>query len=178
MKKVYYVRHGESEANVAGVVAGEEDDSPLTANGKAQAKKAGHDLKGKNIDLIVCSPLTRTVDTATIIAKELGYDPAKIIKSRLFIERSVGIFSGKPYEEYRTAVMASDDHEGLETRQQIYERVKKGFEWLKKQEGKNVVLVSHGGTGRAVKAIANGLSHEHIYKLEGFGNTEIYEFEL
>lgn len=176
--KVYYVRHGESEANVAGVVAGSETDAILTDNGRKQARRAGQDLKDKNIDLVVCSPLSRTFETAKLIAEEIGYSTSGIIKSEFFIERAVGIFAGKPHKYYAKAVLISDKHEGLESRKEVYQRVERGFKWLKKQNAQNVILVSHGGTGRAVRAVVHGLHHEEMYKVDGFANTEIFEFEL
>src|SRR5436309_1380376 len=68
MKKIYFVRHGESEANSLGLSAGSEFDTPLTNFGREQARKAGQELKDKKIELIIASPMERTVETATIIA--------------------------------------------------------------------------------------------------------------
>jgi broad specificity phosphatase PhoE len=69
MKKIYFVRHGESEANVKKIVAGSETDAAITEKGRVQAEKAGQELLDKKIELIVSSPLTRTKETATIIAR-------------------------------------------------------------------------------------------------------------
>ena len=74
MKKVLYVRHGQSETNLRGVFAGGNDDTRLTDLGREQAKNAGKELKGIKIDRIICSPLSRTYETAQIIAKELGFN--------------------------------------------------------------------------------------------------------
>ncbi len=41
MKTIYFVRHGETQANVDGLIAGGEFESQLTENGINQAKKAG-----------------------------------------------------------------------------------------------------------------------------------------
>lgn len=38
MEKIYFVRHGESEANVEKKFAGQKEDSPLTELGREQAK--------------------------------------------------------------------------------------------------------------------------------------------
>ena len=35
---IYFIRHGESEANVRKVFAGQKDDTPITEEGKQQAK--------------------------------------------------------------------------------------------------------------------------------------------
>ncbi len=178
MKNVYYVRHGESEGNVQGIVSGGEHDALLTDEGRKQASRAGKDLKNKNIDLIVCSPMQRTLETARLIAAEVGIDSKDILVNEDFRERMMGVYSGKPHKKYREDMVSGNFHESAETPATLKERVSRGFDWLKKQQGKNVVLVSHGATGRMVKVIDQDLHHDDMYKLEGFGNTEIYEFTL
>lgn len=178
MKTVYFVRHGESEANVAGLTAGAELDTPLTEDGRAQARLAGQELQGKSIDLIVCSPLQRAHDTARLIAEAVGYDPSKILTNEAFIERRVGKFSGRPHQEYVQAVRSKAPVDGLETSEGMHKRVSKGLEWLKQQDAEHIVVVSHGGTGRIIRIINQGLHHSDLHKVDGFGNTEIYEFTL
>ncbi len=178
MKTIYYVRHGESEGNVQGIVSGGEHDALLTDEGRKQASRAGRDLKDKKIDLIVCSPMQRTVDTAQLIAKELGINPKDILVNEDFRERMMGVYSGQPHKKYREDMVSGNFHESAEPPAVLKERVSRGFDWLKKQKGNNIVLVSHGATGRMVKVIDQDMHHEDMYKLEGFGNTEIYEFTL
>lgn len=178
MKTVYFVRHGLSEGNVAGVTSGAEHNVPLTEEGKQQALRAGRDLRDKNIDLVVCSPLIRTVQTAELIAGELGYDPKKILQREDFIERYMGIYSGKPHDEYRAAVLSNTAHESLEKPEQMLERISKGLEWLKTQDAQTIVLVAHGGVGRILRIIHEALELDDMYKIEGFANTAIYKFTL
>ena len=71
MKTIYFVRHGESEANNLGLSAGSEFDTPLTDIGRKQAQKTGQDLKDKNIQLIVSSSQGRAIETAEIIGLAL-----------------------------------------------------------------------------------------------------------
>ena len=76
---IYFVRHGETESNVRGVFAGQKDDSILTPKGRDQALTTAKEIKNKDIkiDRVICSPLKRTVETANIIAKEVGFDLQK-----------------------------------------------------------------------------------------------------
>ncbi|TXG77347.1 histidine phosphatase family protein [Patescibacteria group bacterium] len=177
-KTVYYVRHGLSQGNADGVTSGAEHDCDLTDEGRDQAKQAGQDLRDKHIDLVVCSPMKRTVETAEIIARELGYDAQNIVQRPEFIERYVGAYSGKPYQEYRDAIASGNTHESLETYQQMHDRISQGLAWIKQRPEKRIVIVSHGGAGRVMRAINQGLHFDDIYKVEGFKNTEIYEFSL
>ncbi len=56
---IYFVRHGESEANLKGVFAGQRDNSLLTEKGKQQARVTAQNIKNKGIliDRIISSPL-------------------------------------------------------------------------------------------------------------------------
>jgi broad specificity phosphatase PhoE len=178
MKTIFYVRHGESESNVSGIMSGGADDINLTKNGIEQAKRAGKDLIGKNIDLIVSSPLIRTVETATYIAQEIGYDPKNIVTNPLFVERTYGIYEGGPNTIFKEHVAKGQMHKSVESEEAMYLRLKKALNWLNTLDGRNIILVSHGAAGRAIRVIAENLHHSHMYKLDGFANTEIYEFTL
>jgi broad specificity phosphatase PhoE len=178
MKTIYFVRHGESKANFDGLGSGGKVDTPLTQKGRDQAKKTGRDLKGKGIELIICSSLSRTGDTAAIIAKEIGYDPEKIIKNDYFIERDVGIYANKPDDEYQAHALADTLHESVETSKVMHQRVSKGLEWLKTLDEQTILIVSHGGVSRILRLIHQDLPHTHMYKLDRLGNAAIYEFSL
>ncbi len=177
-KTIYFVRHGETDANVSKIVAGGEYESQLTKNGKEQAKKAGQGLKDKNIDLIVCSPMERTKDTAVIIAKEIGYDPAKIEYDKNFIEVFNGYYSGKTYALRDKHAEAGKLIDSMEPANKVYARVKTGFENLKKVSAENIILVSHGATGRMIRAIVENIPHHDFISHKPIANTEIYKFTL
>ena len=178
MKTIYFVRHGESEANVAELVSGAGNDVPLTETGRLQAKKAGEDLKGKGIQLVICSPLRRTVETAEIIAEQIGYRGDKIIKNPLFIERRCGIYEGGPLEVYWQHQKAGTLHESVETTEQMHARLVEALESLRTYKESKILVVSHGGASRAIRVINNKLHHSKMYELEAFANGHIYEFTL
>jgi broad specificity phosphatase PhoE len=69
--KLIFVRHGQSEANAAGILAGQEIDSPLTDMGREQVRATREKLT-MHIDRIISSPLSRAAQTAAIINEELG----------------------------------------------------------------------------------------------------------
>jgi len=178
MKTIYFVRHGESESNINGLISGAEDDVRLTPSGIAQAKKTGQDLKDKNIQLIVCSPMIRALETARCIAKEIGFKPEQIVTTALFIERSYGIYSGRPSDKFRNDYASGKVHKSVETEEQMYHRFKRALAWLSRLKEDRIVVVSHGGASRAIRVIKNDLHHSEMYKLDSFGNAEIYEFNL
>lgn len=68
--KVYFVRHGESIGNKAGLH--QTTDMPLSETGRKQAKKIAERLKKYKIDTIFASPIARAKETAEIISKSIG----------------------------------------------------------------------------------------------------------
>lgn len=178
MKTIYFVRHGESEGNVAGVLSGKEHDALLTDKGRAQARAAGQELQDKKIELIVCSPMKRTVATAEHIAETIGYDPKKIVTNVLFIERAFGPISGKLSEPYIEAFARNEPPKGVETSEEMHVRVSKALAWLKTLPEARILVVSHGVTGRMVKVVAQELHHGQLNSVERLNNAEVYEFTL
>ncbi len=69
---VIFIRHGESESNVAGVLTHDVTGYPLTMKGIGQAQKVSKVLMDLAIDQVYCSPLLRTTRTAEIIAQDRG----------------------------------------------------------------------------------------------------------
>jgi broad specificity phosphatase PhoE len=159
-------------------VSGGTNNVPITKEGRAQAKKAGQDLKNKKVELIVCSPMIRTLETATIIANEIGYDTDKIITNPILIERAYGIYDGGPNEKYKNDLSSGVVHESVETEEEMFYRFKKALGWLSDLKEDNILVVSHGGARRAIHVIKNDLHHSEMYKIDSFPNGGIYEFNL
>ncbi len=68
----YFLRHGESEANVLQVVSNRGMQHPLTGKGREQARALAGSLLPAGIQAIFTSPLLRAVQTAEILAERLG----------------------------------------------------------------------------------------------------------
>ncbi|WMY95326.1 MAG: 2,3-diphosphoglycerate-dependent phosphoglycerate mutase GpmB [Arsenophonus sp.] len=92
MLKVYLVRHGETEWNVAKCIQGQSD-SPLTKVGIKQAKLVAKRIQSIGITHILSSDLERTKKTAEIIAKFCHCDV--IFEPRLR-ELNMGVLEGRP----------------------------------------------------------------------------------
>ena len=146
------VRHGQTEWNVAARIQGH-GDSPLTAEGVAQAKAIAQRLAGEKFDRIVASDLPRAHDTAKHIAALSGRGIT--VDSRLR-ERSFGDGEGMSYEEVDRAYPGAfsrlretdPDYRipGGESRREFHERIVAAMESLaRKHAGETVVVVTHGG---------------------------------
>ena len=166
--------------NVASVLSGHVQ-AQLTDNGKRQARTSGSHIRDKKlrIDYIICSPLQRTQDTAHIIANEISFPIERIELNELFIERHFGPLEGtnakdfiKSPDDYRKI----DDVEGAETVEQLQKRAEKALDYAKSIDADNVLIVSHGAFGRAIRRVVNNLPHTHEYEgIQWIGNAEIVE---
>ena len=94
------VRHGQSQANELGLIAGHVD-PPLTPLGERQAMALQDELSG--VELVVASPLSRARRTG-----ELAAPGREVIVSGDFIELDYGSFDGRRLDE-----LTRDDWEEL-----------------------------------------------------------------
>lgn len=160
MKKLYLLRHGQTEFNVKKLVQGR-CDSPLTDLGRKQAGMAAAWLKSHDVvpDKAVSSPLGRAMDTASLVATELLGRDAAVEPCEGIIERSYGTFEEGPHDALPTDVW--DPGEDLipfggEGSHALQERMVGTLTNLMGAEGIETLLaVSHGSASRQfIKAAA------------------------
>ena len=68
--KIYFLRHGESEANLLREFSNRGVKHPLTEAGRRQAHVLADALRGAGITRLYSSPLLRAVQTAEILGAE------------------------------------------------------------------------------------------------------------
>lgn len=105
MKRLYLLRHGQTEFNVKKLVQGR-CDSPLTDLGRQQAGMAATWIKSHNVvpDKVVSSPLGRAMDTARLVETELLGPDAAVEPCEGIIERCYGSFEEGPHDALPTDV--------------------------------------------------------------------------
>lgn len=130
---------------------------PLTAKGRAQAKRAGEIARetGLSFDLIISSPLSRAHDTAKHIASELTYPHDKIILNDQFIERDFGKLEGRrdlvAGTKYFIDESAIDHYDGVERLVDLQRRMDDFLAYLHTLPHDTILVVGHGGSGRALR---------------------------
>lgn len=154
----YLVRHGESEGNAAGRFTGQSD-SPLTERGRRQAEAVAQELAKVRFDRIVSSDLSRTRDTAEVIARRQNAKVEVIPELR---EIDVGERTGTPFDEARGLPNWSDDGfvawPGGETLDLVLGRVLGVIERLVRESpGQTILIVGHGGINRILLSHFLGL---------------------
>lgn len=160
MKRLYLLRHGQTEFNVKKLVQGR-CDSPLTDLGRQQAGMAATWIKSHNVvpDKVVSSPLGRAMATASLVACELLGPDAAVEPCEGIIERCYGTFEEGPHDALPTDVW--DPGEDLvpfggEGSRALQERMVGTLTNLIGSEGIETLLaVSHGSASRQfIKAAA------------------------
>lgn len=161
MKRLYLLRHGETEWNIKRITQGSTD-IKLTSRGLNQAQSAANRLVNEEIDYIYASNLSRAYETARIIGETLGIN---VETDKGIREMNFGGWQGLSVEDLKSRypkehiVWRSEPHkwslEGAETLLQVQERTLETVNSLrKKHPNKNVLLVSHGA---AIKALLLGI---------------------
>ncbi|HEX5447959.1 MAG TPA: histidine phosphatase family protein [Candidatus Saccharimonadales bacterium] len=182
MLEIYLCRHGQSQANADGVLAGHLD-SPLTNRGRDQAHRLGELAKANDLkfDHIYVSPLQRCKETAEIIAEETGSPQPEIMDE--LIERDFGLLSGKPYtdiDKYAKTTLRTDnvfyflDGEKVETFPQALARAQKILENVQARHKRGkILLATHGDIGMMIFAAFHKTAWKEALTRFDFGNSEL-----
>jgi 2,3-bisphosphoglycerate-dependent phosphoglycerate mutase len=163
-RTVWLVRHGESTWNVLGLVQGHADGPRLTEKGRRQSAHVAEQFREREVGAIYASDLERAQETASCIGAVVG---RPISTDAALRERCFGRHEGRPMQELASAesgisgqrvIDASARPEGGESLDQVFDRVGSFLEWLRGQSHTgDVVLVTHGGTIRALRAYSSGV---------------------
>jgi len=178
MKTIYLIRHAETEALRDGLLAGSGFDTPLTEEGRSQAKEVGKLLANYEIDTIVSSPMSRTRETAGIIATVIGYKQENIQLNKLFVERSYGPYEKISFKEFVKEYENNNLLDGVETTEELYERVARSFDWLRQLDGERILLVTHGSVGRMIILLSQNKRHDEHKNIKSIGTAEVVELTL
>jgi len=188
MANLILVRHGESEWNKLGVWTGLTN-IPLSEKGVEEAKLAGEKLKNFPIDLCYISSLKRARQTLIEIKKIIARDfPG--FENKALDERDYGIYTGQNKWEIQKEIGVEQFKKirrgwntGIpkgETLEDVYNRV---IPYYKTQivpdlkAGKNVLIVAHGNSLRALVKYLENISDEDVENLE-IPTGQIYIYSI
>lgn len=141
--EIYFIRHGESEANVLGTLCGRTD-VQLTPVGMEQVSRAAKEASHLSFDLILSSPLSRARSTAEIIAKLTPRSDLQTAQE--LIEQDYGIWEGRQFSEVKEEFLNTLNPPEGETHIAFRMRLHNLIHKLKNHTGR-ILLVSHGGVG-------------------------------
>lgn len=158
---LYLVRHGETDWNRAHRIQGSTD-VPLNDTGREQARATGRLLAGRQWHAVYSSPLSRAVETAQLIADELGLpDPVAVDD---LVERQYGQAEGLTGWQVEARFPGDQPVPGRESRSAVATRVLPALVGLaERHPDQSIVVVSHGGVIRSVlQALDADQAHERI----------------
>ena len=180
MTRLIVVRHGESEANRKEIFAGHTD-AELTDFGRLQAEKLSGYLKNYEIDRIYSSDLKRAYNTAYPTAKVKGIE---IEKNENLREIFAGKWEGEKFEyiynNYNESFLMwlndigkaiCDEGESVvQLKNRIENEIKK---IVRENEGKTVMVVSHGTPIRSLSCIWNDVDICDMQKVRWVPNASV-----
>lgn len=180
MTRLYIIRHSQTTGNIEKRLTGRKD-YELTQDGKELIKRMEERLKDIHFDVAYCSTSNRTKKTIQGLADK---NKIKIIEDENLCEMFFGIYDGFKWEEVNkinpeihNKRMETNEIMGIEkqeTTQEVALRMKKVItDIAKKNEGKNILICSHGV---AIEAFLREISGEKFtQKIEEYSqkNTSI-----
>lgn len=175
--KIYVLRHGQTDGNVKDMMQGNLD-IPLNDTGRDQARAANEIIKDLNIDLVICSPLKRTKETA-----ELACPNTPIIYDKRLLSRDHGEFEGKCRDDLDRSIYwnikKNQIYERAETLQHLYDRVDSLLNEIKeKYQDKHILLVTHSSITRVLYYYFNGIPEDGDLNEYNAINAKVECYEL
>jgi len=184
MTRIIITRHGQSEANLQKIFAGQLD-FDLTELGKDQARLAAEYIcANEKIDAIYSSDLSRAYNTALPTSCLTGI---KIIPTASLREMNCGAWEGhrrdeierKYPEQFKTwqENFASVSIPDAETPAALYKRaVKAVIELAEQNDGRCILLSTHAGFLRTVMAYSQGMAFDQLSLVDFPKNASIHIF--
>jgi len=172
------VRHGETDWNHQRLCQGQSD-IPLNDRGRDQARRLTRRLRSWNIEAIHSSDLLRASQTAEILGESLGLTPRLDSAWR---EMNLGVLEGQSHDKIpgsREIISASAQSdgpfvEGAETYAELEQRVVGAYMSIcSEYANQDVMIVSHGGTLKALIAHVIHFDPKYIDRLSLRGNSGV-----
>jgi len=182
--RLILVRHGETDWNAESRLQGHQS-TPLNERGRQEAELLARRLPEEQPHNLYSSDLARAMQTAEIIAAEIGLEIVATPKLR---EISLGRWEGKTFEEVQAESPAAFDAwargdfrgtpPGGESVAQLRERVIAFLgEVLEKHPSQTSVLVTHGGPCKCAIAHTLGISTDGVSRYAA-DNASIHIIEI
>ncbi|MFA5933807.1 MAG: class I tRNA ligase family protein [Candidatus Paceibacterota bacterium] len=161
----FVMRHGEAVNNVTEECVVDSAPCPLTENGQKQVLEKTKEFNQK-VDIIISSPYVRTKETTAILCQQLNFPLDQVVYDDRIHEWQISSeFIGKD----RSAMKQYYDHDYVfepEKRfsdgESFADVVNRAGDFIydidAKYDGKNILIISHSGTERALNFIAEGVT--------------------
>lgn len=171
MRQLFFIRHGETDNNKAGIIQGRSIDAPINEIGRRQAEAIKQALQPFDIHRVVASGLRRTHETLQPLASD-----RKLVMEKYseLDEINFGILEGQSFKDIKGDVMEVHEQwksgnvefapNNGESPQEAYNRANaKVNEVLEATEDENIVFMIHGRLTRILLSewLGYGLKNMH-----------------
>ena len=178
--KIYYVRHGQTDWNLARKMQGGGSEKDLNKTGIEQANETKKELENVEYDIIICSPMNRAIQTAKIIN---GNEQIPIETDERIRERKLGELEGHEItEEIERKIWDYNLNYQIPKGESIKEFEKRILEFVneikQKYPNKTILIVAHGGVAKILKMNLYGMPKSQNLSEIGMKNCEIIEAEI
>lgn len=178
---IYVMRHGTTIWNEQGRSQGRSKNR-LSKAGKELTEKVALEIKDIDFDVIFCSPLMRTMQTANIVNR---YHNKKIIKDERLIEIDQGIFTGRYKASLNECELALKKRRaaeaGIESYESCFLRAKDFIEdLLNKKKYNKILVVTHNCPASFIEDILTKQKIDFSDQkfLRRFKNAEVKKFTI
>lgn len=167
--RIYLIRHGETDWNVAHRYQGHTD-TPLNANGRRQGLALEEQLRSEPIRAVYASDLSRTMTFATLIFPRLSINRLATLR-----EINFGEWEGRTYEE-----LIGDAQNGFqewlahpetgvipqgEVFSDMVSRVTTAFDHIRTHHVDDVAIVTHAGVIKVLLGQIMGLPLAQCFRI-------------
>ena len=178
---VFVMRHGTTVWNEKGITQGRTNNR-LSESGKLLVETASKKHAKTNFEVIVCSPLIRTVQTANIMNM---FHNVKVIKDERLIEIDQGIFAGRAWKSLTEKEKQQKKERSkkcfMETYDEAFKRTENFVLNLKaKYPYKTILIVTHNIIASFIEDILEKKPKDFNDNgfVKNFDNAEIKHFEI
>lgn len=179
LRRIFLIRHCQSQANAEGRIEGK-GDSPLSPEGRAQAKAVATFVAAQGIDeaILIASSQMRAHETAAAIGEACGWSH---IQDHRIREGELGWMEDLPYVEVgrhmreRGLTELTHHVHGGESLEAVGERLWEALEAAMAGNEATIILVSHG---YAIQALLRRLDPDITHIPRFIGNGDVVELWL
>ncbi|MDN3670101.1 histidine phosphatase family protein [Echinicola jeungdonensis] len=181
-KKIYLVRHGQTDYNLRGVVQGSGIDAPINETGEKQAEAFYEAHKDIPFDFIYYTGLQRTRQSISkFLNKGIPHEGLEELN-----EISWGRYEGVPMdhgenEYYQNMLQKWSEGEldycieGGESPNMVYKRLRKGLDYILEKGGETILICMHG---RAIRVMLSVMLNYDLRFMDVFEHHNLGCYEL
>lgn len=177
------MRHGTTVWNEIGKTQGHSNNR-LSKGGIALVRQTAKKHSKTKFDIIISSPLMRTMQTSNIMNE---YHNVKIVKDRRLIEIDQGVFTGMYHKnftpEQKEIRRRRDANYGIESYKSVYDRVYNFLtEIINNPPADNILIVTHNAPATMMEKIITNQqinwqnTSPPLFNI--FDNTQVKHFNL